>query len=190
MSTRFPANSQLAGNFCPFRDRFANDCPLQRRVNKLSVPLTTAPVVRSHDPFAVERPVGRKGSDRQSAASDGSLGVAHQPSSGGSGRSAPGRRLAAQRSLSAGERRQGQKRTQSGDGHVSGQERPLELPPCQLPEPSRRRAARPWLRGKPRGRAPRGPSASPCRRQVWFAPEPQLLTVEETDRALEKTVNY
>jgi len=28
------------------------------------------PVVRSHDPFAVERPVGRKGSDRQSAASD------------------------------------------------------------------------------------------------------------------------
>src|SRR6516162_6288276 len=70
MSTRFPANSQLAGNFCPFRDRFANDCPLQRKVNELSVPLTTAPVVRSHDPFAVERPVGRKGSDRQSAASD------------------------------------------------------------------------------------------------------------------------
>ena len=51
-------------------DRRFESISLQRRVNKLSVPLTTAPVVRSHDPFAVERPVGRKGSDRQSAASD------------------------------------------------------------------------------------------------------------------------
>src|SRR6516225_10903814 len=51
------------------RDRRFESGFLQRRVNKLSVPLTT-PVVRSHDPFAVERPVGRKGSDRQSAASD------------------------------------------------------------------------------------------------------------------------
>jgi len=51
------------------RDRWFESISLQRRVNKLSVPLTT-PVVRSHDPSAVERPVGRKGSDRQSAASD------------------------------------------------------------------------------------------------------------------------
>jgi hypothetical protein len=39
---------------------------LHRRVNKLSVPLKTAPVVRSHDPFAVERPVGRKKYHRHS----------------------------------------------------------------------------------------------------------------------------
>ena len=52
-----------------FRDEFAADSPLQQRVNKLSVPLTT-PVVRSHDPFAVEQRVGRKGSDRQSVAAD------------------------------------------------------------------------------------------------------------------------
>src|SRR6516162_5857472 len=51
------------------RDRRFESISLQRRVNKLSVPLTT-PVVRSHDPSAVERPVGRKGSDRQSAASE------------------------------------------------------------------------------------------------------------------------
>jgi hypothetical protein len=43
---------------------------LHRRVNKLSVPLKTAPVVRSHDPFAVERPVGRKNMIGIRAASD------------------------------------------------------------------------------------------------------------------------
>ena len=35
----FPVFSQLAGNFGGFRDGFARDCLLQRRVNKLSVPL-------------------------------------------------------------------------------------------------------------------------------------------------------
>ena len=39
-------------------------------------------------------------------------------------------------------RRQGLERAQPGDGHVSGQERPLELYPRQFPEPPRRRAAR------------------------------------------------
>ena len=35
---KFPACSQLAGNF-GVRDGFARDCPLLRKVNKLSVPL-------------------------------------------------------------------------------------------------------------------------------------------------------
>jgi hypothetical protein len=42
------------------------------------------------------------------------LGIAQRPPSGGRGRSAPGRRLAAQRALSASERRQGRERAQSG----------------------------------------------------------------------------
>ena len=36
-SMKFPVNSLLAGNF-GFRDEFARDCLLQRRVRKLSVP--------------------------------------------------------------------------------------------------------------------------------------------------------
>src|SRR5258708_20716335 len=37
--------------------------------------------------------------------------------------------------LSASERHQGQRRPQPGDGHVSGQERPLELHPPELSAP-------------------------------------------------------
>jgi hypothetical protein len=74
-SARSPSSAWHAGNGRNRRDRSARNwkfesISLHRRVCELLVPQKTAPVVRSHDPFAVERPVGRKGSDRQSAASD------------------------------------------------------------------------------------------------------------------------
>ena len=42
---------------------------------------------------------------------------------------------------------------QHGHGRLPGQERPLELPPLQFPEPSRRRAERAGRAGGPRGGA-------------------------------------
>ena len=47
-------------------------------------------------------------------------------------------------------------RAQHGDGHLPGQERPLELSPLQFPEPSRRRAQRARRAGGSRGGAPGG----------------------------------
>jgi hypothetical protein len=51
-----PAGLGASYSFVPRYQKFES-ISLQRRVYKLSVPLKTAPVVRSHDPFAVERPV-------------------------------------------------------------------------------------------------------------------------------------
>ncbi len=59
---------------------------------------------------------------------------------GDRGRRAPRDGVAAQRPLPQNGKGRGIARAQPGDGHVPGEERPLELHPRQFPQPPRRRA--------------------------------------------------
>ena len=82
--------------------------------------------------------------------------AAHRAPPGGRGRYPPGDRVAAQRALHEDGRRARVDRAQHGHGRLPGQERPLELPALQLPEPSRGGAQRARRAGGPRGGAPGG----------------------------------
>ena len=94
-----------------------------------------------------QRRRARRDRDRRSR----SVGIAHRAPAGGRGRSAPGDGLLAQWPLSEDGKDRCVARAQPGDGHVPGQERPMELYPRQFPESPRRRAERARLRRRPRG---------------------------------------